>query len=164
MKRISLSIAVSFIAAATLAFAEKSDTEHCEILTISEVRVLQDDSDGEMKISATGTIQGLGDTDFGRVDTCGRVFDTEDRQIATVEGDGVFGYPEGQMLVGITDDGSLDNGSGVLLRWDEDGRLLRGEEDVGFYLEPPDSEASTTALVVLFLYLYPTSVEIEADS
>jgi hypothetical protein len=47
----------------------------------------------------------------------------------------------------------MDNGSGVLIKWAENGELLKGDIKTGMKISPNDSNLYRTASIILYLYL-----------
>jgi hypothetical protein len=89
----------------------------------------------------------------GVIDVKGNIFDTSGKLLARLRDTGILETADGKPLVKIGKDGTLDNGSGVLISWSKDGTLVRGDETIGLKLLPPNSPARRAASIALFLCL-----------
>lgn len=153
MKIIAAQCIAALLALATGAHALAQADEPCFALTIEEFRIHHDASEDALQVDANGRVHVPGADGAGRIDDCGRMYGAQGTQVATVTEDMIVAHPGTEPLVGIRADGTLDNGSGTLLTWAEDGQLLEGSEPTGFRIEPADSAAKKAASALLFLYL-----------
>jgi|WetSurMetagenome_2_1015567.scaffolds.fasta_scaffold661569_1 hypothetical protein len=90
---------------------------------------------------------------YGKVKENGEVFDNKNNIIAKLNANGILTDSKDQPLIKISENGVMDNGSGVLIKWAENGELLKGDIKTGMKISPNDSNLYRTASIILYLFL-----------
>ncbi|WP_338568003.1 hypothetical protein V6L78_17865 [Pseudomonas canadensis] len=90
-------------------------------------------------------------TALGTISQDGRVVDTSGRLLAVLRATSILEDSAGAPMVSIDSKGTLENGSGVPIRWTKDGTLKQGDVLLDFKLWPANSPARQAASIVLFL-------------
>lgn len=81
----------------------------------------------------------------------GRVVDAHGKLLAVLRDTSILEDSSGTPLVRILADGTLDNGSGVLVSWTKNGTLKQGDSLLDVRLMPANSPARRAASIVFFL-------------
>lgn len=128
------------------------------IMGIAPFRLVDERGVG-FAVDDTGTIT-MGDGNHsmrvGGVYTDGRIIDTGGNVRATLDADGRLLGDDEEVLVRITETGSLDDGSGTLRSWADDGSLtLPNGQVVRIEPLPEDPAVLRTAAAILYLHLTP---------
>lgn len=90
---------------------------------------------------------------YGKVKENGEVLDNKNNILARLNANDILTDSKDQPLIRISKNGDMDNGSGILIKWSENGELLKGDEKTGMKIFPNDSNLYRTASVILYLYL-----------
>lgn len=115
------------------------------------------------EIKNENTVNGITINDNGEININGQ-------NIGIVYHNGILNNKNGNILAKITDDnflqdkngknlikideyGKMDNGSGLILEWTENGEFLKGTKKTGMSILPVDPKSFRTASAVLYLYL-----------
>lgn len=89
----------------------------------------------------------------GKVQINAEIKDKSGKVIAKLNDDDILLDSENKPLIKINRNGDMDNGSGVLMKWDENGELMKGDEKTGMSIIPNDKKSYRTASIIVFLYL-----------
>lgn len=127
---------------------------------LSPFKVVDSQGVPHLAMDGFGVILAEGEA-FGRLDSAGNVFGAEGRQVARLRASGMLETMDGQALGIIDPDGTMDNGSGALVAWREDGVLCVGDEVSDIILSPPNTAAKRAASIVVLLYLGPGEWDVE---
>lgn len=89
----------------------------------------------------------------GKVNKNGTLSDKNDQVLIKITDENIVQNTEGKALIKIDKNGTMHNGSGILITWSEKGELIKGTENTGITISPSDKHSLQTASVVLFTYL-----------
>lgn len=119
------------------------------------------DKEGEIKTyEKSGKFKSEWKT-IGTISKDGRIADTHGKLLAVLRDTSILEDSAGAPLVRIYADGTLDNGSGVSIRWTKDGTLKQGDLLLDVKLSPANSPARRAASIVFFLASSVQGPEIE---
>ena len=127
---------------------------------LSPFKIVDSQGVTHLSMDGSGGILAEGEA-FGRLDSAGNVFGAEGRQVARLRASGMLETLDGEALGVIGPDGSMDNGSGALVAWREDGVLCVGDEASDIVLSPRNTAAKRAASIVVLLYLGPGEWDVE---
>lgn len=121
---------------------------------LSPFKIMDSQGVTHLTMDGSGSVLAEGEV-YARVDSGGNVFGAGGRQVARLRASGMLETMDGQGLGVISPDGSMDNGSGVLALWREDGVLCVGDEASDIILSPRNTAAKRAASIIMLLYLTP---------
>lgn len=127
---------------------------------LSPFKIMDSQGESHIAMDGSGSILAEGEA-YGRLDCAGNVFGAEGRQVARLRASGMLETMDGEGLGIIGPDGSMDNGSGALVVWREDGVLCVGDEVSDIILSPPNTAAKRAASIIMLLYLTPGGRAVE---
>jgi len=87
----------------------------------------------------------------GTVDKNGFIRDTANQVIVEIRNDSVF-MAVGKYLYRINENGTIDDGSGILLKWNKEGELLYGDIKNGIRITPADQNSFQAASILWRYY------------
>jgi len=87
----------------------------------------------------------------GTIGNDGKVVDLNGKVLAIMRATSVLEDASGTPLVRISQDGTIDNGSGVNIRWTKNGTLKRGSSPLDVKLVPASVATRRTASILFFL-------------
>ncbi len=127
---------------------------------LSPFKIMDSQGESHLAMDGSGRILAEGEA-YARLDCAGNVFGVEGRQVARLRASGVLETMDGQALGVINPDGSMENGSGKLAVWREDGVLCVGDEASDIVLSPRNTAAKRAASIIMLLYLTPGKLTVE---
>lgn len=126
---------------------------HEEKVHLSEFQLLDKNGNITIEMKKTGQFYLHADA-IGVLHSNGKMFNQEGSLIAMINDSNILVNSEDQPLIKINKNGVLDNGSGILMHWLDNGEFAQGDQTTGIKLSPKDSSAKQAASMVLFLYLF----------
>lgn len=117
-------------------------------IVLEEIAIGDANVKNALKMSRDGHFSILG-KEVGVLSTNGQLKDNKGKVLAKMSGD-QFVDANGKVLTIIKEDGTIVNGSGKNLSWDENGLLKNSE--VEMYLTPANTKAKRAASILLFTY------------
>lgn len=127
---------------------------------LSPFKIVDSQGVAHLAMDGFGGILAEGEV-YGRLDSSGNVFDAEGKQVARLRASGMMEAMNGDVLGVIGPDGSMDNGSGVLVAWRDDGVLCVGDDATDVVLSPRNTAAKRAASIIVLLYLGPGEWTVE---
>ncbi len=152
-------VVVLFALSACAASSGSNNAQKYPLVILSAFKLVGENDTTLLEMSETGHIRQQ-TQEIGLIDVRGSVHDASGKPVARLRDDDVLENADGKSLVKVGMDGALDNGSGVVIYWSEDGTLLRGKETLGIRIIPRNSPARRAASIVLFLYLVSDGTQI----
>jgi len=89
----------------------------------------------------------------GKITKDGTVTDKGGKILAKIGKNNVITDSEDVALIKINENGKIDNGSGVFFEWNENGEVMKGNENIGIKMSPVKKESFRNASIILFLLL-----------
>ncbi len=120
------------------------------LVKLSPFKITDKNGNIHFEMNKTGQIRQDGKPS-GSINRKGKVIDIDGKLIASLRDTSILEDSKGTPLVKIDADGTLDNGSGVLIRWMKDGTFTQGDKILDVKLLPSNSPARRAASIVLFL-------------
>lgn len=105
-----------------------------------------------ISVKENGEISTIGQQ-TGKVERNGEIKDMAGKMIAKINDSNILVDAADKPLIKINENGEMDNGSGILIKWNEKGELIRGNEKAGFLIKPYNKNNLQTASIVLYMYL-----------
>ena len=130
--------------------SRKGDTKTPR-LTLDSFKIVDTNGNVHFEMDNAGKFGQEGKA-IGKINVNGLVVNMQGKPLAHLRSNDILEDSKGQPLVKIDHDGSIDNGSGVLIHWLKDGTLSKGNEAMDIKLIPADSNARRTASILIFLY------------
>jgi hypothetical protein len=93
-----------------------------------------------------------GTDSIGSIDINGTVKNRDGETVAKFNRDTLISLDDNSRAR-ISEEGSIDNGSGSVMVWSADGKLMNGTSETGYTITPIDTKARRTASIVVFHYL-----------
>ena len=152
-------VLVLFACLAVLACQPVSALNESDVI-LSPFKIMDSQGESHIAMDGSGSILAEGEP-YGRLDSAGNVFGAEGRQVARLRASGMLETKDGMALGVIGPDGSMDNGSGKLAVWREDGVLYIGDEASDIVLSPRNTAAKRAASIIMLLYLTPGEMTAE---
>lgn len=106
----------------------------------------------EIKVEDNGSIF-ISDNLIGIIDKEGAIITKNGTVLAEVIEDNQIIDGEGNAVIKIDKEGTVDKGSGEIIQWSESGELMKGDETTGLRIFPADKNSFQTASILLFLHL-----------
>lgn len=133
----------------TLLFSCGSKTDK---LQFSEFEIKDEKGISRITVNENGKIRVSGE-DIGTINTDGILNDKNGNLLAKITDENILQEKDGKNLIKIDENGKIDNGSGMLIEWSENGELLKGNEKAGMRISPVDKKSFQAASIILYLYL-----------
>lgn len=119
-------------------------------LVMEDVEIRYKDVAG-IRVAKDGKIFQGTDT-IGSIDIHGTIKDREGKLVGRFNRDTLISLDD-NTHARISEDGAIDNGSGLVMLWSADGKLMNGTTETGYTISPVDSKARRMASIVVFHYL-----------
>lgn len=123
-----------------------------EKLTFSKFIISDVTGHTEIKVEENGTIY-IGENLIGVIDKEGMISTKNGTVLAEVLEDDIIVDGEGNTVIKIDKEGTVDKGTGEIIQWTENGELMNGDQLTGLKIFPADKESYQTASILLFLHL-----------
>lgn len=123
-----------------------------EKLTFSKFIISDAKGQTEMKVDDSGAIF-ISDNLIGMIDKEGTIITKNGTVLAEVLEDDIIVDGEGNTVIKIDKQGTVDKGTGEIIQWTENGELMNGDQLTGLKIFPADKESYQTASILLFLHL-----------
>ncbi|HEX2627937.1 MAG TPA: hypothetical protein VHM26_02970 [Chitinophagaceae bacterium] len=104
-----------------------------------------------IRVSKDGKIY-QGTDSIGSIDIHGTVKNRDGHTVAKFNKDTLISLDD-NTRARISEEGAIDNGSGTVMLWSADGKLMNGTTETGYTITPVDTKARRTASIVVFHYL-----------
>jgi hypothetical protein len=120
------------------------------LIKLSPFKIAGKNGNIHFEMNKTGQIRQEGKV-VGSINRAGKIVDPHGKLIANLRETSILEDSKGMPLVKVDTDGTLDDGSGVLIRWLQDGTFSQGENILDAKLLPSNSPARRAASIVFFL-------------
>ncbi|MCH2022477.1 MAG: hypothetical protein MK207_08375 [Saprospiraceae bacterium] len=80
------------------------------------------------------------------------LLDDEGKVRIKLNGEGMLVTEDGENIGNVSESGEIDFGTGVTMKWSENGELMKGNEATGIMIEPNNSNSYRAASILMNLY------------
>ena len=123
-----------------------------EKLTFSKFIISDAKGQTELKVDDSGAIF-ISDNLIGMIDKEGTIITKHGTVLAEVLENDCIVDGEGNTVIKIDKEGTVDKGTGEIIQWSENGELMKGNERIGLRIYPADKASYQTASILLYLHL-----------
>lgn len=102
-------------------------------------------------VAADGTITSWGKKG-GTLSHDGTITDATGRQTVTLDATGTLSGTDGNTLLTVGDDGTIQLNGSPEMHWSDRGELIKGGEKLGYVIKPADDGSYKAASIVFYLY------------
>lgn len=130
------------------------------ILKIHPFKLIDKTGEVHLRVNGNGKIESEGKA-IGTISKDGTVVDLNGKLLAMLRATSILEDSTGVPLVHISPDGTIDNGSGVKIRWTKNGNLKQGDSLLDVKLVSTYSSTRRAASIVYFLSNHIQTPKIE---